>query len=76
MSYIATGKRADFNIQQFVGYVGVNNVYLGNFYTQMRNAGISPRPIVRGGIDFYGTFSDAKVTTHANLPPGRHISFF
>ena len=75
LSYIATGKRADFNIQQFVGYVGVNNVYLGNFYTQMRNAGISPRPIVRGGIDFYGTFSDAKVTTHANLPPGIHISF-
>jgi len=69
------GNVPDFNIQQFVGYVGVNNVYIGNFYSQMKNAGISPKPIVRGGINFNGKFSDANVKTYSNLPPGVHISF-
>jgi hypothetical protein len=60
-------------INGFLGYVGPNNVYVGNVVEAMRQAEIDPET-ENDGIKFDGSFSD-YVSAYSYWPPGVHCSF-
>lgn len=69
------GQTAIKSIQQFVAYVGINNVYLGSVIAGMLQANIDPS-IENIGVNFSSgaKFVD-KIQAYSNIPPGIHCSF-